>query len=119
MDYMQSTTSSNNGFLSVKTVKGLEFIPYVEIIFIKADHKYTQIYLKNQLQPAKVFVSITFLDKVLPPDSFFRCHRSYIINMQHRRVLGKNRDILLTGNHTVPISDERMSEFINRTAKLG
>jgi len=112
---MQVNTNSRDGFLAAKTVKGFEYIPFREIVYIKADLKYAQVYLKDQLLPVKVFASITLLDKTLPSDIFYRCHRSYILNLQYRRVLGKDRTVSLIGNHNLPISDDRFSEFIKRT----
>lgn len=119
MNNMQLTPNSYDGLLAAKTAKGLEYIPFQEIIFIKADHKYAYIYLRDKIQPVKVFVSISILYQSLPKDHFYRCHRSYILNMHYRRILIKDRTIALTDNHIVPISEECFNEFLRRTSGLG
>lgn len=118
MEKMQLPTTLNNGLLAVKTALGLEYIPFQDIIYIKADQKYVSIYLKDKMQPVKGYASISILYQTLPKDHFYRCHRSYILNMQYRRILFKDRTIELTDKHVVPISVECVAEFLKLTSDL-
>jgi two-component system LytT family response regulator len=109
---MQLVSVTNHDLLNVKTIKGYEFIPFNEIIFIKADHKYSLIFLLDQIRPVKAFASITLFESILPATLFYRCHRSYIINLKYRRILDKNRCVFMTGNHQLPISDDKLDDFL-------
>lgn len=112
---MEKSSYSDNDLISVKTARGIEFILYNEIIFIKADLRYSQIYVKDQPNPVKVYSPMNSLERILPGDLFYRCHRSYLINMKFRKVLGKNRTMHLAGNHIIPVSRKCMKDLLRRS----
>ena len=46
----------------------------------------------------------------LVPDSFFRCHRSYIVNLRHVQLYDKN-EIRLDNEDCIPLSKRRYKSF--------
>jgi len=112
---MQTTNRPTDDFLTVRTNKGIESLAFSDIIYFKADRKHTIIYLTDPKKPQRVLLTISSLEDSLPTDLFFMSHRSYIINMEHRKLLGKDHKILLTDGHYVPISEERIPEYLQRT----
>jgi two-component system, LytTR family, response regulator len=112
---MEKSTYSDNDLISVKTARGIEFLLYNEIIFIRADLRYSLIYIRDQEHPVKVYSSINSLERILPGDLFYRCHRSYLINMKFRKVLGKDRTMVLSGNHNIPVSRKCLKDLLKRS----
>lgn len=51
------------------------------------------------------------LERQLPPENFFRCHKSYLVNLQHIRQIGLS-ELLLTGGAHVPLSRHRRRELL-------
>jgi len=76
-----------------------------EIIYCKSDGSYTTVFLKNG-EDYLVSKSIKYLEELLPPTSFLRVHKSYIVNLGEIKELLKHGsgEVVLTNNRIVPIS---------------
>lgn len=57
------------------------------------------------------------LEKRLPQDGFFRCHKSYLVNMSHVKQIGLT-ELLLEGDVKVPLSRHRRKDFLCAFAKF-
>ena len=87
-----------------------------EVIYLKSDGNYTDIILKDLSQYIMCKTLIDFETELGP--LFFRCHKSYLINMIYIKEINKrNRHILLTTGKHIPFSrnkakilEERMGE---------
>ncbi|AJF06774.1 LytTR family transcriptional regulator DNA-binding domain-containing protein [Geoalkalibacter subterraneus] len=85
-----------------------------EIIYIKADNIYAQIYAESGEYHCGM--AIGSIAKRLPDDSFFRTHRSYLINIS--KVIKVNRERLectvnVKGRDLcLPISRNKLQEFL-------
>jgi two-component system, LytTR family, response regulator len=53
---------------------------YDDIVYLKADGNYSIIYLKNHSKHL-LYHSLKDFEKELPGNIFYRCHRSYIVNI--------------------------------------
>jgi two-component system response regulator LytT len=88
-------------------------IPFKDIMYIKADNVYLEVYTKEQMflvrSPLK-----DYLEK-LPSNSFFRSHKSYIINVEH--VMAVNAKDVLIGDELIPISKD-FKDFILKAMNL-
>lgn len=88
-------------------------IPFKDIMYIKADNVYLEVYTKEQMflvrSPLK-----DYLEK-LPSNSFFRSHKSYIINVEH--VIAVNAKDVLIGDELIPISKD-FKDFILKAMNL-
>lgn len=88
-------------------------IPFKDIMYIKADNVYLEVYTKEQMflvrSPLK-----DYLEK-LPSNSFFRSHKSYIINVEH--VMAINAKDVLIGDELIPISKD-FKDFILKAMNL-
>lgn len=71
---------NNKNYIFVKHKRGiLTKIYYRDIIFINANKDYCRI-----VTPGKsylVYFSMNLLARILPADTFCRCHRSFIVNV--------------------------------------
>ena len=77
-------------------------IPYRQILYFEARAK--KIYIALQHEEYGFYDSMDHLVQNLP-DCFFRCHRSYIVNMHHlRRYQASQARCILTDDVEIPVS---------------
>lgn len=104
----------------IHTIKGARVVETVDIIYCKADGHYTKIYLsqKKETENTESFTStkmISEVEKLLPKKSFYRCHKSYLINFGYflEFDVAKNNIILENGTE-IKISREKKAELKKR-----
>lgn len=100
-------------FLFVKVDSRYIKIPYREIKYIEGMRDYLSIHCKEK----QTLASLTFsqLLKNLPPDSFLRVHKSYVVNLQHVDLVEKHE--IWIGSHAIPISQSYREEFYKHLEK--
>lgn len=85
-------------------------IPLADIEYIEAQDKYVMIYLVHK-GAVKVLEPMYQLEKRLPVGrDFFKCHRSYMINLHYVNSFNNKEITTLFGN-AVPISRKHAKEF--------
>lgn len=84
-------------------------ITYIEII--KKDITIHTIHKKYNIKNR-----IKNLEKELDIYNFFRCHKSYLINMEHIEVIGK--DNVMIEDTEIPVSKYRMSDLKTKVTNL-
>ncbi|PCJ28792.1 MAG: DNA-binding response regulator [Flavobacteriales bacterium] len=101
--------------IAVPTLSGYEIIKAEDIIHLEADESYTRIFLANG-KKCMSSMTIARYEKVLDTNTFFRVHKSHIINTRHHlkefnRHEG-NVAIMDTGE-AIPIARRKLSGFIS------
>lgn len=98
--------------IALPTSEGLFFIETKEIIYLEADGSYTEVWLSHG---SKMVISkkLKFFEEVLQDDpSFFRSHRSYIVNINRINQYSKRESMIsLENGKSVMISRNRKAEF--------
>ncbi len=56
-------------------------------------------------------MSLADYTNILKSEAFIRPHRSYIVNVNHITKVNMNENIILIGNHNVPLSRAAKKEF--------
>ena len=80
-----------------------------QILYFQADKSYTKIFLKDGYS-LTVSNSLGKIGKLLPPDCFCRCHRSYIVNKSEAHSFDKLRKCLqLKCGVEIPVSFRNIS----------
>lgn len=94
--------------------RGYLFTSHNDIIYFEADGMYTNVYMidgkRNVIcKPLKHFVEQLQENKL-----FFKCHRSYLINLKHISELVKHDgDYIIMGNKKqIPISKSNRDQFL-------
>ncbi|MEZ4910777.1 MAG: LytTR family DNA-binding domain-containing protein [Saprospiraceae bacterium] len=85
-----------------------------DILYVQSVGNYSEIYYSdgNKKLLARTLKDI---EKRLPHHSFFRIHRSYVVNAYHIKKVCMSIDaccVHITGNHTLPISREKRKLLI-------
>ncbi|MFO0358820.1 MAG: LytR/AlgR family response regulator transcription factor [Sphingobacteriaceae bacterium] len=90
------------------------FIDLIEIIALKADGKYTEFYLLN----GERIISSENLgeyEKMLGEGVFFRCHKSWLVNLMHIKKFIKDDNLLILANDLQAMVSFRIkSEFLKK-----
>ena len=84
-----------------------------DIIYCKADINYTEIYTSGN---PKVLVTKTLgkVEEILNYSFFFRCHKSYLVNLNHIDSYNKiDGWIKMKNGELIYLADRRIEEFIN------
>lgn len=101
--------------IAVPTLSGYEIIKAEDIVHLEADESYTRIFL---IDGKKCISSMTIAryEKVLNSNTFFRVHKSHIINTRHHLKEFNRHDgnvaIMDTGE-AIPVARRKLSGFIN------
>jgi len=99
--------------LAIPTLDGLMFYDIADIIYLEANSNYANIYLTNKV---KITASKTLkeFEELLPEDTFFRPHHSYLINLNYikRYIKGDGGQIELQNGTYVDVSRRKKDEFL-------
>ncbi|WP_179018990.1 LytR/AlgR family response regulator transcription factor [Winogradskyella forsetii] len=98
--------------ITIPSLTGFETLKVEDIIHLEADTSYTHIFTKK----GKTMVSkpIKFYEDLLAENSFFKTHKSHLINIDHvkKYYRGKQSYVLMSNDAKVPISVRRKDEFL-------
>ncbi|SFI50611.1 LytR/AlgR family response regulator transcription factor [Halpernia frigidisoli] len=108
-----STMHQNNEYIAISSMDKIELIKMDDIIFCKADGKYTDFFLVND---KKILSSRNLGEYVsmMDPNYFFRIHHSYVVNIKHITKISKKDGYSceLINGISLPIAKRRQEEFI-------
>ena len=91
----------------------LIFLENDEILYAESDGNYSTIYLKDG-QKIVLTKKLKEVNELLPKDSFFRIHNSYIINLNKiKEFLRTDGYVVLQSNHKIPVSRQKKSDFLD------
>lgn len=108
---------NETGILTVPVTNGFTTLNIDDIVCIKADGAYSDIYTKenHQLKASKALS--TFTDKL--PANFFRAHHSHIINLKLivQYVNGRGGYVIMTTGMKLDISQRHKTQFLRAVKK--
>jgi len=83
-----------------------------QIIYVEGDGKYCRIHMATKPEEMECHETLAQVEERLPSQYFFRCHRSFVVNMRH--VSSYTHDgITLKDKKWVPISRPKYNSFQN------
>ena len=96
LDQLLTNIKSTTGLkkIVINSSTKVQFIDVDRIIYCRACGSYTDIHLQNR-QIISDSKSLTHYEGILSESSFFRVHRSFLINLRHVRELIKSSDTIL------------------------
>ena len=99
----------------IPSSRGIDFVDINRIIYCKAESNYTFVILTGK---KKKVIARTLKDfsKLLPSNKFFRCHHSYIVNLNHINTYIKSEGgyLIMSNNDKVGISRSKRESFLNK-----
>jgi two-component system, LytTR family, response regulator len=109
-----STQSSKR--IAVPSGNAIKFIDTENIVFLKADSSYTEIYFTDGTQLVVSRTLKNFDDIFDTSGPFFRCHKSYIANITYINEYIKSDGgyLMMKNGHQVSVSPDRVDELMNK-----
>lgn len=106
--------NENKGYLIIHRDKSIVKIKINNIIYADVYDRIVTLHLKN----AKIeyYSRLKNLEKELKEKDFFRCHKSYIVNLMYVVRFDKN-EILLDNDEIIPISRRNYNSFSKEMIK--
>lgn len=84
-----------------------------EILYIEGLHKYVKIITKEKKYTS--LIGLTVIENELPKNQFYRCHRSFIINLDKINLIEGNQ--IKIDLFSIPISKNNKEELISKMGK--
>ncbi|MCH8567960.1 MAG: LytTR family DNA-binding domain-containing protein [Balneolales bacterium] len=107
----QHKSPDNPDKIVISSHLGMEMIETKGINFIEADNTYSHVHLKEGRKVTASRPLIEFED-ILDPSTFFRIHRSYLLNVEKlKRFLPKEARVELQNGTSLPVSRRKSSAF--------
>lgn len=111
----EDPTQTSKDRLFIKVKERLIRLMFTDILYLKADDYYCRVYTED-----RNYLATKTLKKVsaqLPADApFFRCHRSYVINLNRITEIGET--YVFFGKHKVPLSRSKRAEILVLVNKM-
>jgi two-component system LytT family response regulator len=111
---LELSRKSDDEKIAIPMREGYELISVKDIVHLEASESYTMIYLAD----GKRIVSsknIKVYEQKLDSNTFFRTHKSHVINVKHHLVrfsrIDGNSAVMSNGKH-VPISRRKLQSFL-------
>lgn len=100
--------------LAISTTEEIELIPHQDIIYAKANNNYTDLYIKDQKNKL-VSKTLKVIEEKLPEDSFFRTHKSYLVNLNHIAKYRKAEGgvLIMSNGDELPVSSIKKEELLS------
>ena len=101
--------------LAVPTGNTYRFIEFDDIHYLKADGSYTQLVFTDETRLIASRTLKNFEEILDDSTSFFRCHKSFLVNSKY--ITGYNKSdghLLLKNNITIPISPDKVAELMTQ-----
>ncbi|MGB0886519.1 MAG: LytR/AlgR family response regulator transcription factor [Vicingaceae bacterium] len=108
-------SDSKSETIAVPTLSGYEIIKAQDIIHLVADESYTRIFLVDGKKCVSS-MTIARYEKVLDPNTFFRVHKSHIINTRHHLKEFNRHEgnvAIMDNGEAIPVARRKLSGFIN------
>lgn len=91
----------------------LLFLESDEILYAESDGNYSTIFLADG-QKIVLTKKLKEVNEMLPQESFFRIHNSYVINLNKiKEFLKTDGYVVLKSNHKIPVSRQKKSDFLD------
>lgn len=111
--FIGQNKNSNSKKIILNTDGKLIFLNNDDILYAESDGNYSTLFLSDG-RKIVMTKKLKEVDQLLPGDTFFRIHNSYIINMEKvKEYLKTDGYVILEPNHKIPVSRKKKSEFLD------
>ena len=111
---LENKDDSRSDTIAVPTLSGYEIIKAKDIVHLKADESYTIIYLADG-KKCMSSMTIARYERVLDKGTFFRVHKSHIINTRHHLKEFNRHEgnvAIMDNGEAIPVARRKLSNFI-------
>jgi two-component system LytT family response regulator len=107
-DFPQNSTHQ----LLLNTATVVKLVNHHQILFIEADDNYSRIYLENQTE-FRLSKTLGVIEDEINNEMFFRCHRTYLVNVFFIKEISKGDDMSITlkNGSKIPLARRRLGNL--------
>jgi len=107
------------GKLALPDKTGVSYQEIKDIIWLEADGVYTKLGVASG-RDLLISKHLKEFEKMLETYGFLRCHRSYMVNIDHIKALELNQgaDLVMSGGKKVPVARRNLQEVKDRLKDL-
>lgn len=100
--------------LPLEVPKGISFVSYDDILFFEADAMYTKVHMKDDSIELVSKPLKHFTDQLYGNEFFYKCHRSYLINLRHIKQFLKHDGgyLIMSNGENIPVAKNKKEEFL-------
>lgn len=112
-----SPLNDNYTKIALPNKDGLDLVHLADIMYAIASGSYSEIVLSNN---SKIITSkpLKHFEEILPNTLFFRCHKSYLINLNYAHSYNDIfKKIILINGIEIPVSVRKKEVFINAISR--
>lgn len=96
----------------------IRIINQMDIMFIRAESNYS-VFIKDDKTELILCHTLEYVENILEKSSFFRCHKSFLVNLSKINEITLNKsELTMQENVKIPIARRRRKEFIKTLHKL-
>ena len=113
MAMMKDPASPLHSRLAIPGREGLTLLKHDEVLYLEANDSYTNIHMVNGKRSLSS-KHIRVFENHLDPRSFFRVHKSYIINLAHLEGFNRSEGnmAVMSNGAMIPVSRRRLADFL-------
>lgn len=100
----------NSQYIFLRADRKLYKVSLEDMVFIEGLSNYLKVYLLKDMLVIRE--TMTRMEELLPPETFIRVHKSYILNISHIQYVERNTVATVRG--PVPIGDAYAQDFFKR-----
>lgn len=108
-----SIVNSVDKSIVIKSSHQLIKINIADILYVEGLHKYVKIITKEKNYTT--LIGLTAIENELLAERFYRCHRSFIVNLEKINLIDGNQAVI--GSFNIPISKNNKEELISKMGK--
>ena len=95
----------------VPSRKVIRIINYKDVMYVRAESNYS-VFVMDDKTEWTFCHTLEYVEKILKETHFFRCHKSYLVNMvKIREVSRVSAELVLNNSIRLPISRRKRKEF--------
>ncbi|UMB59114.1 LytTR family DNA-binding domain-containing protein [Lutibacter sp. A80] len=100
--------------IALEIPKGILFTSHKDILYFEADGMYTNVQLTTGKQKTICKPLKHFVQQLANNSMFFKCHRSYLINLKYvdELVKGDGDYLLMSNQKRIPVSKSKRDHFL-------
>lgn len=106
--------------IAISSQEGLCFVKIEDIMYLEASSNYTYLIMNNNIKHLASKTMQTFEEVLDQNDTFFKCHKSYIINLKFIKqyIRGEGGELIMIDGKSIPLSRTRKQDFLNLFKKI-
>jgi two-component system LytT family response regulator len=117
--FIQNWKSGGNEQIALASSQGFEFVKINDIIYCKGDGAYTYFYIKD-MPRITVSKNLKEFEELLQGHSFFRVHKSYLINLNEMKkyIRGDGGYVVMSNGDNVDVSKRKKESFLSNLSRV-